>query len=130
AMHPDGGDAAAADIYITEGAGQTATRLTTHPADDHYPAWSADASTIAFARLDAGRCDIMLMPLSGGKALGDHRERRLASCGNIEEPRVSWSKDGAWLIESFAPGPDPVRGWQIARVSTTTGVREILTLPA
>jgi Tol biopolymer transport system component/DNA-binding winged helix-turn-helix (wHTH) protein len=134
AMHPDTGDAAAADIYLTGGAGQTPTRLTTHPADDHYPAWSADASTIAFVRLDAGRCDIMLMPLlrqgSEAPAPGDRRERRLTSCGNIEEPRVSWSKDGDWLIESFAPGPDPVRGWQIARVSTATGVREILTLPA
>src|SRR5689334_10372694 len=62
--------------------------------------------------------------------LADRRERRLASCGNVEEPRVSWSANGDWLIESFAPGPDPIRGWQIARVSTTTGVRETLTLPA
>ena len=65
----------------------------------------------------------MLMPLA------DRRERRIASCGNPEEPRVSWSTNGDWLVESFAPGPDPIRGWQIARVSTTTGVRETLTLP-
>jgi Tol biopolymer transport system component/DNA-binding winged helix-turn-helix (wHTH) protein len=124
AMRRDAGDAAAADIYITTGAGQTPTRLTAHPADDHYPAWSADGTTLAFVRLDGRACDIILM------ALADRRERRLTSCGNIHEPRVSWSKNGDWLIESFAPGPDPIRGWQIARVSTTTGVRETLTLPA
>ena len=124
-MRPDAGDAAAADIYITAGAGQTPTRLTAHPADDHYPAWSADGATLAFIRRDGRNCDIMLMPL-----LRQGRERRLTACGNLEEPRVSWSKNGDWLIESFAPGPDPIRGWQIARVSTTTGVRETLTLPA
>jgi Tol biopolymer transport system component/DNA-binding winged helix-turn-helix (wHTH) protein len=124
AMHPDSGDATAADIYITEGAGQAPVRLTAHPADDHYPAWSPDASTIAFIRLDGAACDIMLMPLA------ERTERRLASCGNVEEPRISWSSHGDWLIESFAPGPDPIRGWQIARVSTSTGVREALTLPA
>ena len=61
--------------------------------------------------------------------LRDRRERRVAACGNFEEPRVSWSADGEWLVESFAPGPDPIRGWQIARISTRTGVREELTLP-
>lgn len=123
AMAADAGDAGGTDIFITEGAGRTPTRLTAHPADDHYPAWSADGLRLAFIRIDGPSCDIMLMPLA------DRRERRIASCGNPEEPRVSWSTNGDWLIESFAPGPDPIRGWQIARVSTTTGVRETLTLP-
>ena len=112
-----------ADIYMTDGAGRAPVRLTRHAADDRFPSWSADGSTLAFIRADAGTCDIMLMPLA------DRVERRLAACGNPEEPRVSWSKDGAWLIESFAPGPDRIRGWQIARVSTSTGAREPLTLP-
>ena len=123
AMRPDAGDAGPADIYVTEGAGRTPMRLTSHPADDRYPAWSADASTIAFVRIDGQACDIMLMTLA------DKRERRLASCGNLEEPRVNWSTKGDWLVESFAPGPAPIRGWQIARVSAITGVREALTLP-
>ena len=134
AMHPDAADAGGADIFVTDGAGQTPTRLTAHPADDHYPVWSADGSRLAFIRIDGGSCDIILMPLlrqgSGGQTLADRHERRLTACGNREEPRVSWSAGGEWLIESFAPGPDPIRGWQIARVSTTTGVRETLTLPA
>jgi Tol biopolymer transport system component/DNA-binding winged helix-turn-helix (wHTH) protein len=134
AMRRAPGDAGQADLYISEGAGRTPVQLTAHPADDRYPAWSPDAATIAFIRMEGASCDIMLLTLlrqgSGGQAIGDRRERRLAACGNVEEPRVSWSKDGSWLIESFAPGPDPIRGWQIARVSTSTGVRETLTLPA
>lgn len=123
AMRPDPGDAGPADLYISEGAGRSPQRLTAHPADDRYPAWSADASQLAFIRIDGRSCDIMLMTLA------DRRERRLSACGNAEEPRVSWSTNGDWLVESFAPGPDPIRGWQIARVSTATGVREELTLP-
>lgn len=126
AMRPDPADyreSATADIYITEGAGRTARRVIAHPADDRYPAWSFDASALAFIRIDGATCDVMLFTFN------DSRERRAAACGNVEEPRVSWSADGEWLVESFAPGPDPVRGWQIARISTRTGVREELTLP-
>jgi Tol biopolymer transport system component/DNA-binding winged helix-turn-helix (wHTH) protein len=124
AMRPDPNDAGAADLYVTDGAGRTPQRITTHPADDRHPAWSPDGSTLAFARIDGRTCDVILI------ALADRRERRLAACGNIEEPRVSWSADAEWLVESFAPGPDPIRGWRIARVSTSSGVREELTLPA
>lgn len=123
AMRQEGADATPADLYLTDAPGRTPAQLTAHPADDRYPAWSHDASQLAFVRIDGGRCDIMIM------LLADKRERRVAACGNPEEPRLSWTKDGDWLIESFAPGPDPIRGWQIARVSTTTGVRETLTLP-
>jgi Tol biopolymer transport system component/DNA-binding winged helix-turn-helix (wHTH) protein len=123
AMRQEGSDATPADLYLTDGPGQSPTRLTADPADDRYPAWSPDASQLAFVRIGAGRCDIMIMTLA------DKRERRLAACGNLEEPRLSWTSKGDWLVESFAPGPDPIRGWQIARVSTATGVRETLTLP-
>jgi Tol biopolymer transport system component/DNA-binding winged helix-turn-helix (wHTH) protein len=124
AMRPDANDLGPADVYIIEGAGRTPERLTRHPADDRYPVWSPDARSLAFIRIDGRTCDVMLMPLA------DRRERRLGACGNVEEPRPSWSADGEWLVESFAPGPDPIRGWRIARLSTSTGVREELTLPA
>jgi Tol biopolymer transport system component/DNA-binding winged helix-turn-helix (wHTH) protein len=123
AMRADPADAGPADIFITTGAGQTPERVIAHPADDRYPAWSADGSTLAFIRINGGACDVMVMPLTS------RAERRVSTCGNVEEPRVSWSRDGEWLVESFVPGPDPIRGWQIARVSTATGVREPLTLP-
>ena len=126
AMRPDPADtreSAPADIFITTGAGRTPERVIAHPADDRYPSWSVDATQLAFIRIDGATCDVMLFTFA------DRREIRLNSCGNFEEPRVSWSADGKWLVESFAPGPDRVRGWQIARVSTTTGVREALTLP-
>ena len=123
AMRPDPSDNGQADIYITDGPGQTPARITTNDADDRYPAWSPDAAALAFVRINDRTCDVMTI------ALADRRERRIASCGNFEEPRVSWSRDGEWLVESFAPGPDPVRGWRIARISTRSGVREELTLP-
>jgi Tol biopolymer transport system component/DNA-binding winged helix-turn-helix (wHTH) protein len=123
AMRPDDADAGTADIFITTGAGQTPERLVAHPADDRYPAWSADGSALAFVRIHGRACDVMVMPLAS------RAERRVAACGNVEEPRVSWSRDGEWLVESFAAGPDPIRGWQIARIATATGVREELTLP-
>jgi Tol biopolymer transport system component/DNA-binding winged helix-turn-helix (wHTH) protein len=123
AMRPDPADIGPADIFITTGAGQTPERVIAHPADDRYPAWSADGSTLAFVRIDGRTCDVMVMPLAS------RSERRVSACGNFEEPRVSWSRDGEWLVESFVPGPDPIRGWQIARLATATGVREPLTLP-
>ena len=123
AMRPDPSDAGPADLYVTSGAGHTPERLTAHPADDRYPAWSPDMATLAFIRIDGATCDVMLMSLK------DRQERRLTACGNAMEPHIGWSPDGRWLVESYAPGPDPVRGWQIARISSVTGVREELTLP-
>jgi Tol biopolymer transport system component/DNA-binding winged helix-turn-helix (wHTH) protein len=123
AMRADAADTGQADIFITAGAGQTPERVIAHQADDRYPAWSADGSTLAFIRIDGRTCEVMVMPLLS------RSERRVSSCGNVEEPRVSWSRDGEWLVESFAPGPDHLRGWQIARISIATGVREPLTLP-
>ena len=122
-MRPLPGGAGQADIYISDGPGSTPVRVTTNPADDMLPAWSPDGGTIAFARSDGRTCDVILL------SVADRRERRLTTCGNLEEPHLAWSPNGEWLVESFAPGPDPHRGWQIARVSTATGVREALTLP-
>jgi Tol biopolymer transport system component/DNA-binding winged helix-turn-helix (wHTH) protein len=133
ALSPDGSrlaysvrgpiDDGQADIFITDGPGRTAERITADLGDDRYPAWSPDGSMLAYVRINDRTCDVMLMTLA------DRRERRVTACGNFEEPRLNWSNDGEWLLESFAPGPDPVRGWQIARVSTKNGVREPLTLP-
>ncbi|HET9706318.1 MAG TPA: winged helix-turn-helix domain-containing protein [Vicinamibacterales bacterium] len=124
AMRPDPSDHGHADIFITRAAGQTPERIIASPVDDRYPAWSPDATTLAFVRIDGRTCDVIVATLA------DKRERRLVACGNAEEPRVNWSPDGEWLVESFAPGPDPIRGWRIARIATRTGIREELTLPA
>ena len=124
AMRPDPSDDGPADLYMTDGPGKAPVRITDHAADDRYPSWSADATALAFVRINGRTCDVMVMTLA------DRRERRITSCGNFEEPRLSWSRDGEWLVESFAPGPDPVRGWRIARISTRNGVREELTLPS
>ena len=122
-MRPLPGGAGQSDIYVSDGPGSTPARVTTNPADDVLPAWSPDGGTIAFVRIDGRTCHVLLL------SIADRRERTLTTCGNVEEPHLAWSPNGEWLVESFAPGPDPRRGWQIARVSTATGVREALTLP-
>jgi Tol biopolymer transport system component len=117
-----GGDGLS-DIYVSDGPGSTPVQVTSNPSDDRLPAWSPDGRTIAFARIEGRTCGVMLLTVA------DRRERRLTACGNVEEPHLAWSPNGEWLVESFAPGPDPIRGWQIARISTATGVREPLTQP-
>jgi Tol biopolymer transport system component/DNA-binding winged helix-turn-helix (wHTH) protein len=124
AMRSLPGTSGQADIFISDGPSEAPQQLTNHPADDRLPAWSPDAATLAFVRVDGATCDVMLMTIAA------RRERRLAPCGNFEEPRVTWSRDGNWLVQSVAPGPDPIRGWQIARIAAATGVRELLTMPA
>jgi Tol biopolymer transport system component/DNA-binding winged helix-turn-helix (wHTH) protein len=123
-MRPLPGGVGQSDIYMSAGPGSPPVRVTTNPADDLLPAWSPDGGTIAFVRIEGRTCDVILL------SVADRRERKLTMCGNVMEPHLAWSPNGEWLVESFAPGPDPHRGWQIARVSTATGVREALTLPA
>jgi Tol biopolymer transport system component/DNA-binding winged helix-turn-helix (wHTH) protein len=123
-MRPLPGGGGQADIYMSDGPGSTPMRVTTNPADDLMPAWSPDGATIAFARIDGQTCHVILL------SVADRRERTLTMCGNVMEPHLAWSPNGEWLVESFAPGPDPHRGWQIARISTATGAREALTRSA
>jgi len=70
------------EIYLMNPNGTAQTRLTVDKAEDIDPAWSPDATRIAFAR-DEAICVI--------SADGNH-ERLLTSKGSSRRP--SWSPDG------------------------------------
>ena len=67
-----------------------ARRLTNHPADDLYPAWSPDGSRLAFSSRRDGNAEIYALELAGGKLT------RVTSQPS-EEWRPAWSPDGGQL---------------------------------
>ena len=88
------------DIYVANADGQQLVRLTQTGRDEH-PAWSADGTTIAFARLTGCANDydicargIMVMTASGANV------RALISDG-FGETEPSWSLTGSRLLVSL-----------------------------
>jgi DNA-binding winged helix-turn-helix (wHTH) protein len=81
----DGPETAHADIYI-QAHGARAIRFTDNPADDRMPAWSPDGRRLAFVRLTGESCDIYV------RAIQSASEQRVAPCGNVHEPRVTWPR--------------------------------------
>lgn len=118
-----GGGALQSDLYLLDTPGGVPRRITTDPADDRMPVWRPDGEALAFVRFTAASCDIVTRVLASGV------ERRVAPCGNADEPRLAWSADGRWIVHSLAPEPAQARGWQIVRTAAETGVSEPLTLP-
>ncbi|MEN8250588.1 MAG: S41 family peptidase, partial [Bacteroidota bacterium] len=58
--------AAEGDIWIVSLSGGQAIRLTTHPEEERYPAFSPDGKMIAFSASYEGPTEVYSMPLSGG----------------------------------------------------------------
>ena len=84
------GKAGARDIWIVDAARNTTQRFTFDPANDDYPVWSPDGTTIAFSSNRRGQAQLYMKPADG---LG---EERLMT----DQPGVptSWSKDGRYLL--------------------------------
>lgn len=88
----------AGDLYSVPRSGGAAARLTSGPAEDFSPVFSADGSLLAFARaLGGGNIDIFTMAPSGGAAT------RLTFHPKLDVPR-SFSPDGKTLV--FLSGRD------------------------
>jgi Tol biopolymer transport system component/DNA-binding winged helix-turn-helix (wHTH) protein len=96
AFHWNGSAGEAFDIYVKRIGDESATRLTTDPADDLNPAWSPDGRMLAFLRRQSGyQASVMLMSRDGGL------ERRLTTI-SANESTLSWSADGRWIVYSNA----------------------------
>ncbi len=83
------------DIYILPIGADTPTRLTTHPADDNWGAFSPDGSRIAFLRhSEATSVSIILTPVRA------NQERPFATISRApgERPRLDWSRDGKFFV--------------------------------
>ncbi len=79
------------EIYaMSAGNPSAARRLTNHPADDLYPAWSSDGTQLAFASRRDGDSEIYVLALSDGAL------RRLTRRPS-EEWAPTWSPDGLRL---------------------------------
>ncbi|HEY8218427.1 MAG TPA: hypothetical protein VIH82_14915 [Acidimicrobiia bacterium] len=75
------------DIYVMDADGSDVTRLTTDPAVDSEPSWSADGKRIAFASDRSGNGDIYVMDDDGSD------QRRLTTDPSADRG-PSWSPDG------------------------------------
>ena len=54
------------DLWEVARSGGVASRLTSHPADESYPAISPDGTTLAFSAAYEGPTEVYTMPLAGG----------------------------------------------------------------
>ena len=57
------------DLWQVARSGGVASRLTSHPADESYPAISPDGTTLAFSAANEGPTEVYTMPLAGGSPL-------------------------------------------------------------
>ena len=80
-------------------------QLTFGDKNDVQPQWSPDGKQLAFARVDDGKSQIWLLPLSGGEA---HVITKAEYGAN--NPR--WSPDIAYPVRSMTARDNPVRSTQ------------------
>ena len=85
------------DIYTLKANGAGLTRLTTHAAYDHGPAWSPDGTKIAFWSIRDGNDEIYVMNQDGSAVT------RLTTNQSVDF-RPRWSPDGTKIV--FVSGRD------------------------
>src|SRR5499426_265971 len=81
----------AGDLWSVDRNGGEARRLTTHPADESFPAFSPDGSQLAFTRLIGGNVDIFVMPAAGGEA-------KRVTFHPRQDQVVGWAPDGKSIL--------------------------------
>lgn len=83
------------DIWVLDLDRQSRVRLSSHPATDITPSWSASGSEILFGSYRSGSVDIWRQSADG--AAGEH-----LVYGTAENERLSdWSRDGKYIVYSL-----------------------------
>ncbi|HSD28706.1 MAG TPA: protease, partial [Vicinamibacteria bacterium] len=102
------------DLWQVARSGGVASRLTTHPADESYPAISPDGTTLAFSAGYEGPAEVYTMPLAGGSPV-----RRTFDGGGARV--VGFAPDGAlvYATRRYSTLPDA----QLVRLDLRTGER-------
>ncbi len=106
--------AAEGDLWRVGRAGGVAARLTSHPADEAFPAISPDGATLAFSAAYEGPTEVYTMPLVGGPPV-----RRTFDGGGVTV--IGFAPGGALLYatERFSTLPDS----QLMRLDLGSGER-------
>jgi Tol biopolymer transport system component len=87
------------EIYLVNADGTGLTNLTTHPAEDYYPAWSPDGRQLAFVSDRSGQAQVYIMNADGGEVQQISELERAPG-------RPVWSPDGgriAFASSIFTP---------------------------
>jgi tricorn protease len=107
------------DLWQVSRSGGVAARLTSHPADEAYPAISPDGATLAFTAAYEGPTEVYTMPLAGGAPV-----RRTFDGGGARV--VGFARDGALVYSTrrYSTLPDT----QLFRLDLRTGERAAVPL--
>lgn len=111
--------AAEGDLWRVGRQGGTATRLTTHPAEESHPAISPDGRTVAFSAEYEGPTEVYTMPVDGGLPV-----RRTFEGGSAEVE--GWTPGGEILYSTSRYSGLPEV--QLVRLDPATGRSALLPL--
>jgi tricorn protease len=107
------------DLWAVSRTGGTAARLTSHPAEEEYPAISPDGATLAFSAAYEGPTEVYTMPIAGGPPV-----RRTFDGGGAQV--VGFAPDGALVYSTrrYSTLPDT----ELFRLDMSTGERKAVPL--
>jgi hypothetical protein len=100
--------------------GSAPVNLTNHPAQDTDPAWSPDGEWLAFLSDRAGKVEVFLTDIAGGRVTQLTDEP-----GITWQAPLSWSPDGLWIILGGARDRQGSQNWIYLVALDGTGVRAL-----